>query len=250
MISKNEIKYYSTLLQKKFRQKENKFIVEGYKLITEGIESGIKPEIIISTVPFYESNPKYFKDLHNFRIETIKSMEFRKLTDTKNPQELIAVFPYTINKFDVKKINSNVPVYLDEINDPGNIGTIIRNCDWFGITEILLSKDSVEIHNPKVVRSTMGSLFHLNIFEDVIIDNLMDLKKKGYKIICSDLEGEDIFNFNLPEKFVLVLSNESHGPGEKILQTADQIIAIRKKGKAESLNVASASSIILAMLTK
>lgn len=250
MISKNEFKYYSNLLQKKFRQHENKFIVEGYKLIMEGIESGRNPEIIITTVPYCESNPAHFNSVKDFRIETIKSNEFRKLTDTKNPQELIAVFPRTINKFDIKKINNNVLVYLDEINDPGNSGTILRNCDWFGITEILVSEDSVEIYNSKVIRATMGSIFHLNIFEDVGIEDLLSLKKKGYKIICSDLEGEDIFNFAKPEKLILVLSNEAHGPEERILQIADQTISIRKKGKAESLNVASASSIILALLTK
>lgn len=250
MISKNEIKYYSSLLLKKFRGQENKFIAEGSKVIDEGICSGKKPEIIITTVPYYESNRKYFESLQDFRIETVKSTEFNKLTDTKNPQEIIAVFPYSINKFNIKKVNGNISVYLDNITDPGNAGTIIRNCDWFGITEIFMSEESVDIYNPKVIRASMGSIFHLKIFDDSGVDDLIKLKINGYKIICSDLQGEDIFNFDRPEKSVLVFSNEAHGPGERILQTADHIISIKKKGKAESLNVASASSIILALMTK
>ena len=163
MISKNEIKYYTSLLQKKFRQQGKKFIVEGHKLISEGIENGIKPEIILTTVPVYESQPSFFKTLKEFRVETITAPEYKKLTDTKNPQDVIAVFPFKDNKFSSAKINSKVVVYLDNISDPGNVGTIIRNCDWFGITDILLSEGSVELHNPKVIRASVGSVFHLNI---------------------------------------------------------------------------------------
>jgi TrmH family RNA methyltransferase len=250
MISQKEIKYYSSLLQKKFRQKENKFIAEGYKLIKEGIESGKRPEIIITTPLFLETNPELIQHLQNFRIEGVKASEFKKFTDTKNPQEIIAVFPYTSEKFTINKIKNRIIVYLDNINDPGNTGTIIRNCDWFGITDILISRDSVEIYNPKVVRSSMGSIFHLNIFENTDVVVLQELKNNGYQIICSDLKGEDLFNFRRPDKLVLIFSNEAHGPDEKILETADHVISIRKKGKAESLNVASASSVILAILTK
>lgn len=250
MISKNEIKYYSSLLQKKFRQKENKFIAEGYKLIKEGIECGKRPEIIITTPLYLETNPELILHLQNFRIESVKVSEFKKFTDTKSPQEIIAVFPYTSYKFNINKNKNRIIVYLDNINDPGNIGTIIRNCDWFGITDVLISKDSVEIYNPKVVRSSMGSIFHINIFEDTGVDVLRELNDNGYKIICTDLRGEDLFDFRWPDKFVLIFSNEAHGPDEKILDAADHIISIRKKGKAESLNVASASSVILAILTK
>ncbi len=250
MITKNEIKYYSSLLQKKYRQQEKKFIAEGDKIIAEGIESGIKPEVILTTVPFYESQPEFFNSLKDFRIETLKNTELKKLADTKTPQEVLAIFPYSDNILNLQKINSKLLVYLDNISDPGNTGTILRNCDWFGIGDVLLGKGSVELYNPKVIRSSMGSVFHLKIYENVTIENLNELKSKGYSIICSDLKGQDIFNFNLPEKSILVFSNEAHGPDEKILDLADHKISIKKKGKAESLNVASASAVILALFTK
>ena len=113
-----------------------------------------------------------------------------------------------------------------------------------------MSENSVELHNPKVIRSTMGSLFHLNIYEDISPDNLKDLKGKGFKIICTDITGEDISEFNLTDQLILVFSNEAHGPDSKIRELADHIISIRKKGRAESLNVASASAIILNSLVE
>jgi TrmH family RNA methyltransferase len=147
-------------------------------------------------------------------------------------------------------INKNKLVFLDQLSDPGNAGTIIRNCDWFGIRDVLLSEGTVELYNPKVVRATMGSLFHLKIYEELKPEILEKLKGRGYKIICSDIKGEDILDFEPPEKSIIVFSNEARGPDNKIREIADYIVSINKKGKAESLNVASASAVILAMLTK
>lgn len=250
MITQKEIKYYSSLLQKKYRQQERRFIVEGDKLLTDGIESGFVPEVILTTTRFYDEQQDYFRSLKDFRIEKIKSAELNKLTDTKTPQPVVAVFPFRSNKFNSKKINSSPLIYLDNISDPGNTGTILRNCDWFGITDVLMSEGSVELYNPKVVRSTMGSVFHLNVYDKVNAGNLEQLKEKDYQIVCSDLRGENVMDFALPERLVVVFSNEAHGPDNKIRELADNIISIEKKGKAESLNVASASAIILAIITK
>ncbi len=250
MITQKEIKYYSSLLQKKYRQQERKFIVEGDKLLKEGIESGFVPEVILTTTLFFEEQKDYFNSLKDFRLEKIKAADLNKLTETKTPQPVVAVFPFIGNHFSSKRISSGFIVYLDNISDPGNAGTILRNCDWFGVKQVLMSEGSVELYNSKVVRSTMGSVFHLEIYENVSYQNLEKLKDKGYQIICSDIQGEDILNFSLPEHSVIVFSNESHGPDDKILEIADHIISIRKKGKAESLNVASASAVILALLTR
>ncbi len=250
MITRAEIKYYSTLLQKKYRQKEKKFTAEGDKLVAEGIESGLVPEVILTTTSFFEAQKVFFNSLKSFRIEQITAAELRKLTDTKTPQEVIAVFPFISNRSELKKLNRPLLVYLDNIADPGNTGTILRNCDWFGIRDVLISRGSVELYNPKVIRSAMGSVFHLNIFEDIGINHLEELKKKGYSIICSDLIGEDVYDFDPPEKYILVFSNEAHGPGNNVRELSDHIVSIKKKGKAESLNVASASAVILSLLTR
>jgi len=139
---------------------------------------------------------------------------------------------------------------LDNISDPGNLGTILRNCDWFGIKNILLSDSIVDYTNPKVIRSSMGSVFHVNIFEEVKTESLMKLKEKGYEILCADVEGENIFTYRSDLKKILVLSSESHGPSNHIEKLSDKKICIPKIGNAESLNVASASAVLLAILTK
>jgi TrmH family RNA methyltransferase len=250
MITQKEIKYYSSLLQKKYRQREKKFIAEGDKLITEGIESGFIPEVILTTTPFFEEQDDYFNSLKNFRIEKIRTNELKKLTDTKSPQQIAAIFPFVNKNFSTRQMRGRILVYLDNISDPGNTGTILRNCDWFGITDVMMSENSVELHNPKVIRSTMGSLFHLSIYENISPESLKDLTGKGFKIICTDITGEDISEFNLPDQSVLVFSNEAHGPNKKIRELADHIISIRKRGRAESLNVASASAVILNSLVE
>ncbi|MFB3055765.1 MAG: TrmH family RNA methyltransferase, partial [Ignavibacteriaceae bacterium] len=127
--------------------------------------------------------------------------------------------------------------------------TIFRNCDWFGINNILLSKESAEMYNPRVLRASMGSVFHLNIFEDITLKEILLLKKSGYSFICSDIDGKNVFDFKWNYKIILFLSNESKGPSQELLSITDHKITIPRKGKAESLNVASASAIMLAVLT-
>ncbi len=250
MITRKEIKYYSSLLQKKYRQQEKKFIAEGDKLVTEGINSGSVPEIVLTTSSFFDEQQDYFGSLKDFRIEKIKAADLKQLTDTKTPQEVIAVFPFVNLSSGIIKLSSPLLVYLDNISDPGNTGTILRNCDWFGISDVLMSEGSVELHNSKVVRSSMGSIFHLNVYENVQKTHLEELKGKGYRIVCSDTRGEDVFDFKLPGKCIIIFSNEAHGPGSNIREISDNTISIRKKGEAESLNVASASAVILSHLTR
>jgi len=251
MISKSKLKYFASLNQKKFRQKEKKFIVEGLKSVTEGLNSKYSCDAILYTKYFAETNPDVIKSIFFFKAEKfeIKNPEFLKISDTKTPQGIAAVFQYPLHKNYPKQSDSSI-VYLDNINDPGNLGTIIRTCDWFGVNTLLLSKECAEFTNPKVVRSSAGSIFHIEIHTDVSAENLGEMKNKDYKIFCSDLAGENIFKIKFPEKLVVVFSNEAHGPSKEILEIADKKITIPKTGNAESLNVAIASGIILAQLTQ
>lgn len=250
MITKNELKYYSSLLQKKFRREENKFIVEGEKIVLEGLKSNFECEIVICTNQFSEDNINILKELKakNIRAEIIKNIEFVKLSDTINPQGIAAVFKKTKPG---KIAQNNILVGLEDISDPGNLGTIIRNCDWFGITEIILSKDCAEIFNPKTIRASMGSVFHTNIFEEIDLpEEIKKIKKGGYEILCTDLVGESVYSHKPSKKTFIIFSNEAHGSSGEIKNLADYKITIPKKGKAESLNVASASAIILSELSK
>ncbi len=250
MISKNELKYYSSLLKKKFRDKENKFLIEGEKIVREGIQSEYNCEIIFVTKQFVEENKKIISKLQNgkFRLEILSNSDFSKLTDTVNPQGIAAVINHPVSK---RKIDSDLVVCLDNISDPGNLGTIIRNCDWFGIRDLVLVNNCADPYNPKAIRSSMGSIFHLNIFTEFEFEK--DFKKLfalGYKLIFTDTKGEDIDSFSFTGKIIITFSNEANGPSENIKSLSQTRITIPRIGKAESLNVASASAVILDHLTK
>lgn len=253
MISKNELQYYSSLLTKKYRKKENKFIVEGKKSVLEGLNSSYKCEVVFITNKFSEENEEIVADIASSKnkIVTLKQKEFEKISDTKTPQGIAAVFiKPKLNYTHLSSIDNNLVIMLDNISDPGNLGTIIRNCDWFGIKNILLSDKIVDYTNPKVNRSSMGSVFHLNLFEEVSTKSLLKLKSQGYEILCADLEGENIFSHQRNKKTILILSSESHGSSKEFSEISNKKICIPKIGNAESLNVASASAVLLAILTK
>lgn len=247
MITRNELKYYSSLTQKKFRESESKFIVEGVKNVTEGLNSHFDCEIVFATFEFAEMNKYIFGKIKNknIRIEILRSQDFIRISETKTPQGIAAVFNYAKLNFDPKKTESDILVYLDNISDPGNLGTILRSCDWFGINEVLISKFSVDYLNPKAIRASMGSIFHLYVFEELDHDILIKLKEYDYLIISTDLDGKNLFEFKFPKKFVLVFSNESTGPSEEVKKISDTVVTIPKLGQAESLNVAIASGIVL-----
>lgn len=250
MLLKNEIKSYSLLLQKKYRKETGKFLVEGKKLVLEAINSKLECEIIVSTTRFAENLPEFFRDqkVGQIRFETVKQNELEKLSDTKTPQGIIGVFRIPIQKGAQKK--SKKIIALENISDPGNLGTIIRSCDWFGFNNIILSDDCAEIYNPKVIRSSAGSVFHINVQEEKsFYESLQLFKKENYKIICADIEGVNLDIFKIPESFVMVFCNEANGPTDKLLSICNSRLTIPKKGKAESLNVASASAVILSKLS-
>ena len=253
MISKKELQYYSSLLTKKHRQTENKFIVEGKKSVLEGLDSSYKCEIVFVTNKFNEENEETIAEIakKNKKIETLKQKEFQKILDTETPQGIAAVFEKPKLLFSKTTFSDNkIIVMLDNISDPGNLGTIIRNCDFFGVKNILLSENIVDYTNPKVIRSSMGSVFHVNLFEDVKPNLLNDLKEKGFEILCADTEGENVFTYKNARNKILILSSESHGPSKEIEKLSDKKICIPKIGNSESLNVASASAVLLAQLTK
>jgi len=253
MISNNQIKHFSSLLTKKYRLKENKFIIEGEKSVIEGIKSKLDCEAILFSRKYYDQNQEKIELIKNKKVKTfiLDSKEFKKISDTKSPQGIAGVFfKKSTNINDLFPVADNLLVLVDNISDPGNLGTIIRNCDWFGIKTIILSRNTVEFTNPKVLRSTMGSIFHTDIIEIDDFSEVERLKKTGYEILCADTKGESIFTYKNTKKKIVVFSNEAHGPSEEILKYINVKITIPKIGNAESLNVSSASAVILAELTK
>ena len=251
MITKKELKHYSQLLTKKYRQTENKFLVEGKKSVFEGLLSSHKCEIIFVTNKFQTENHLLISEFKDFRVESIKQNEFDKISDTETPQGIAAVFVKPDLKLRTELLkNEPLIILLDNISDPGNLGTIIRNCDWFGVKNVLLSMNTVEYTNPKAVRSSMGSIFHLNIYENVEVSQVEDFRNAGFELLCADLSGENVFHYISEKKKILILSNESNGPSDEFNKLVDKKITIPRIGNAESLNVASASAVLLAQLKK
>lgn len=252
MLTKSRLKYYSSLLNKKHRIDEKKFLVEGHKLIIEALDSGYTCEIIIVLKESEAENQNLIKQLSRKKINTeiIKPSDFEKLCDTKNPQGIIGVFHFR-QQFSSDFEHEKLIVALENISDPGNVGTIIRNSDWFGVKNILLSPDCAEVYNPKVIRASAGSIFHLNIFEENDFYNVLkEQKKNEFVVLCADLSGENLYTFTYNKKTILVLANETNGPTNELLEICDAKITIPRIGKAESLNVASASAVILSTLSK
>lgn len=250
MITKNDIKTLASLLRKKGRNEEKKFLVEGKRLVEEAVNSSYECELVLATHMFAGNNPDFMELLGRpgLKVEIISNPDLARITDTENPQGIAAVFHIPQNTAHPKK-RSRVIAALENVSDPGNAGTIIRNCDWFGIDEVIFSADSVDVYNPKVLRSTMGSLFHLNIWESPdLFDELERLKSEGYRIIAADMNGGNVFEFQPKGKCVLVLSNEANGPTSGLLSIATDIVTIPRFGKAESLNVASASAVLMAQI--
>jgi TrmH family RNA methyltransferase len=249
MISKNKLKYYSALMKKKDRDIHKKFIAEGLKTIEEGLNSSYFCEAVLMTVE-YEALNKKFPRKYDVPLEIVNEGDFNMLTDTVTPQGLVAVFNYPPAK-DVNKIKSRLIVCLENISDPGNVGTIIRNCDWFGVTDIVLSKNCADHFSPKTVRSSMGSIFHLNIYDETELGEFLEnYKKKSYRVLCADTEGEDLYSFNPEGNNIVIFASEAHGPSVDVLRLSDYRVTIPRYGKGESLNVASASAVILSHLAK
>jgi TrmH family RNA methyltransferase len=249
-MTRAELRYYVSLTSKKNRIEESKFLVEGIKLIEEALSAGFYCEALLHTNEVNLNEEDFIDSIRKkvLRIEEIRHDDLGRLTDTKTPQQVVAVFYDDENN---KKLRGDLIVALENINDPGNLGTIIRNSDWFGVETIFLSDNCAEVFSPKVIRASAGSVFHVNIIESKnFYDELTELKEKNFQIYCADLSGEDIYSFEREIKSVLVMANESHGPTEELIRICNTKITIPRKGKAESLNVANASAVILSELTK
>jgi RNA methyltransferase, TrmH family len=246
MFSKSTAKYIQSLQHKKFRDELNAFVVEGPKVVTELLnESNISctgiyiEEDRVSDMP---ASVQKFSDI----ITPVKSFELEKLSALHTPNQVVAVFKKKDDQ-PVTNVRGNVTLLLDGIQDPGNFGTIIRLADWFGIKNIVCSHDTVDQYNPKVVQSTMASLARVNIFYD---DPLEWLTGKDVGIYVAALDGKSVKEMKPITEGIIVIGNESKGVQPALMDIATERITIPRLGKAESLNAAIATGIILYALTR
>lgn len=253
-LTRQKLLNIKNLQQKKHRDSEGKFIVEGWKSVEEALNGGIEIETIVYDERKVES-PKLLSALKHFAKEIIsaKTKELESISDTVTTQGIVAVLPKfpPAKKLDslLKQLSSLI-VVLDGISDPGNLGTIIRTCDWFGVDALIIGNNSVELYNPKVVRATMGSLFHFPVIEELdIADLLKRCKKEKMSIYSTELSGsEDIRTTSFSKRSAVVFGSESHGVSKEISRLSDKKILIPQFGKAESLNAAMACGIILSQI--
>ena len=234
MVSKNQIKLINSLQQKKYRKLHNLFIAEGKKVIQELIDANFSLEHLFVT------KENLFDSKYNF--ELISDNDLKKISALTTANDCLAVFK-------IKEVNSHsssgLELALDNIKDPGNIGTIIRLCDWFGISKIVCTEETVDIYNPKVVQATMGSLARV----EVLYTNLANyLKTTDLEIFGTFMEGTKIYKTELPSKGIIVMGNEANGISTEIENLVTQKISIPRFGslqQTESLNVATATAVIL-----
>ncbi|MBT4350021.1 RNA methyltransferase [bacterium] len=238
-MNKTQIDFLHKLKKKKYRDKHQQFIVENPKVIWEEYNNPWLEMVYVTEKFFKEHEDEMvFK-----KTEVISEKEIAKIASQVNPAGMMALFNVPKQKkFTFQKQNILI---LDHVTDPGNMGTIIRTADWFGFHALFLSKNCVDVYNTKVVASTMGSIFRLNIYNDLDLPEIIPgLKDAGYTIAVTDLRGGEV-KFNKKEKVALVIGSESRGISEEIRELADKSLKITKFGKAESLNAAVAAGIIM-----
>ncbi len=240
MLVKQKIKYIQTLGQKKFREEEGLFIAEGPKLVKELLEAdAASVKEVYALQDWIDENKK---SLNKTVIIAISEIELERISQLTTPNKVLAI----VQQYETDKIVSakdNITLVLDDVQDPGNLGTIIRIADWFGVRQIVCSNNSADMYNPKVVQSTMGSIARVKVFYTHLEEWLAD--QKNINIYAASLDGEDVTTINKIREGIIIIGNESKGISPSILTLAANKITIPRIGEAESLNAAVAAGIIL-----
>lgn len=253
-ISASHLKNISKLKIKKYRNILNEYLIESEKFLIEALTSNapiIELYIVENKIEKLIAKYKEVKDFDG-KVYILKESDFKKISNEKTPSgvgALVKKINYTLE--DLTETDVSNILFLYEIADPGNLGTIIRTADWFGFKNIILSTNTVELTNPKVIKASMGSIFHLRIVEETEASYALDyLRRKNFRIYSTSTKGKDLTTIEINKRFVLIFGNESKGIPQWMLDFSDEIISIPPKGKAESLNVAISSAIILYEISK
>ena len=243
MISKNQIKYVRQLEQKKFRKQEGLFIAEGHKVVGDLLRAGYIPKMLFATEKWLHEN-RLLVLTTAVTPTTVTDDELRRLSLQQHPQQVLALFPIPPLNSKFLILNS-LALALDGVQDPGNLVTIIRIADWFGISTIICSDDTVDAWNPKVVQATMGSLARVNIIY-TNLPEFLDTLPPDYPVYGTLLDGENIYTQPLTPHGLIVMGNEGNGISEAVRQRVNRRLLIpdfHDGDTADSLNVAIATAI-------
>lgn len=243
MLSKSKVKYIQTLGHKKFRDKDRLFIAEGPKLVNEVLSS---EKVVINEIfavkEWIVGNSSFDGKA---AVTEVSQQELEKISQLATPNKVLALVNY-LEEENLKRDTTKIILALDTIQDPGNLGTIVRLADWFGINQVVCSYECADIYNPKVVQSTMGSIARVNVSYTHLEEWLVQQTESI--VYATALDGEDITGMEKIKKGIIVIGNESKGISQKVLNLSAKKITIPRKGDAESLNAAVATGIILSHL--
>ena len=242
------VKKIRKLKEKKYRDQNGKYIIEGVKLIREAIAEKADIDTIVvcdNCIKTGEIDQKVLYEIAKYNCVYVDEKVFNNMTDVQNPQGLLAVVEKKNSDKDIK-YDEDVIVVLDDIQDPGNLGTILRTIDSVGLSQVIVSKKSGDVFNPKVVRSTMGAIFRVNIIEsENLVNTLKEIKRHKFKVVATSLQTEEsIYDIDYKKK-VVVIGNEANGVSKEVLDMSDKKVKIPMPGKTESLNAAVATGVIL-----
>lgn len=243
------IKNIKKLKEKKYRDQNGEYIIEGIKLVKEAISENAKISKIVVCEDCENdgSIPKELMyEIAKYDCIYVSKKIFESISDVNTPQGILAVIKKSSAGEEKVSYNEDIIVVLDGVQDPGNLGTILRTVDSVNLKQIILSPGCADPYNPKVVRSTMGAIFRLNIIEAKnIIETLKEIKKNKYKIMATSLEtNESIYTVDYNKK-AIIIGNEANGVSKEVLEIANEKIKIPMLGKTESLNAAVATGVIL-----
>ena len=238
MISKNQIKFIRQLEQKKFRHREGLFVAEGTKVVGDLLKAGYIPHSLYATPDWLAENQSHLL------ISSVTDDELTRLSFQQHPQQVLALFPIP-EPADLSPLTSHLSLLLDSVQDPGNLGTIIRIADWFGISNIICSEDTVDAYNPKVVQATMGSIARVNIIYTNLLE-LLDGLPADFPVYGTLLDGENIYTQELTPHGLIIMGNEGNGISDAVRQRVNRRLLIpdfHNGDTADSLNVAIATAI-------
>ena len=242
------IKSIRKLKDKKYREQEKKYLIEGMKLIEEAVEEKADIDTIVVCEDCEKNHtiePKLLYEIAKYNCVYVAEKVFNAITEVSNPQGMLAVVNKENREEDIDYTEDMI-VVLDGIQDPGNLGTILRTIDSVGLKQVILSEKTADAYNPKVVRSTMGAIFRVNVIVSKdIVKTIKEMKKHKFKVLATSLETDNnIYDVDYTKK-VLVIGNEANGVSKEVLELADEKAKIPMLGKTESLNASVATSVIL-----
>lgn len=244
MLTKSQIQLVKSLRSKKFRQKYNQFIVEGEKAVEELLQSGFSVVEVFGTHEWENLN------LHRLRqipFTRVKNDELERLSGFEQPNKVLAIVQIPENIFSNKVLEQPITIALDFIQDPGNLGTIIRIADWYGVTDIVCSHNCVDVFNPKVINATMGSYARVNVHYVDLETTLAPYKNRLYACV---MDGEPVYNIKQANNPIIIIGNEGKGVSDEIIALSANKISIPRRGGAESLNAGVATAVIVDNLAR